>query len=66
MASTVLIELRPSLDKVHFNTINGAIGDISQTGLDESASPTDCIKAHLKLVISLVIILSLIIRIFLG
>jgi hypothetical protein len=54
MASPILIDPTPTIDIIHFNTINGALGNQSQRGIETSASPTDCIRAHLNLVVSLV------------
>jgi hypothetical protein len=53
MASPILIDPTPTIDIIHFNTINGALGNQSQRGIETSPSPTDCIRAHLNLVVSL-------------
>jgi hypothetical protein len=50
MSTSVL----PSINDLHLNTINGVLGDVSQSGLNEFSSPQQKVQAHLQFVLNIV------------
>lgn len=50
MSTSVLL----SINDLHLNTINGVLGDVSQSGLNEFSSPQQKVQAHLQYVLDIV------------
>jgi len=52
--STSVLPFTPSINNVHLNTINGVLGNASQTRISECASPQQQVQAHLEYVLNIV------------
>lgn len=50
MSTSVL----PSISDLHLNTINGVLGNVSQSDLNEFSSPQQKVQAHLQYVLNIV------------
>ncbi len=52
--STAVLSFTPSITDLHLNTINGVLGNVSQTDLNEFSSPQQRVQTHLKYVLNIV------------
>eukprot|EP00029_Vermamoeba_vermiformis_P013713 TRINITY_DN8635_c0_g1_i1.p1 TRINITY_DN8635_c0_g1~~TRINITY_DN8635_c0_g1_i1.p1 ORF type:complete len:274 (-),score=35.17 TRINITY_DN8635_c0_g1_i1:123-944(-) len=51
--STSVLAFTPSINDLHLNTINGVLGDVSQSHLNEYSSPQQRVQAHLQYVLNI-------------
>jgi hypothetical protein len=51
--STSVLPFTPSINDLHLNTINGVLGNVSQSHLNEYSSPQQRVQAHLQYVLNI-------------
>jgi hypothetical protein len=52
--STSVLPFTPSINDLHFNTINGVLGNASQSHVSENATLIEKVQAHLNYVLKIV------------